>query len=278
MARIPFGIARLDSIIGGGAPSGSVVLLTGEAGAGAREFIHTSATMNGLYHGDRDAFELHYGDVGASATPPDEIHYLSFTADQDQIEEEMAYTLDQDLVDSAVDHVQFRDFSPEYFQLSPIPREWYAGKSQTISDLAGRQRHDTALSALGEYLGTHAAGNLVVIDSITDLVAAISDDMAWSDIALVMKGIQRAAYDWGGLILLLVQHETLAPTELGHLMDAASGTIQFEWESGGSQRARTMFVKAFRGVLARLEEENIIRFETEVHEGGFDVSGVRKIR
>jgi hypothetical protein len=39
-----------------------------------------------------------------------------------------------------------------------------------------------------------------------------------------------------------------------------------------------MFVKEFQGVLSRLEAENIIRFETEVHEGGFDVSGVRKIR
>ncbi|MFB6255936.1 MAG: HTR-like protein, partial [Haloplanus sp.] len=54
--------------------------------------------------------------------------------------------------------------------------------------------------------------------------------------------------------------------------------LVFEWESGGSERARTLVVKQFRGVLSRLEAENIIRFETEVHEGGFDVSGVRKIR
>ncbi|MFB6194932.1 MAG: RAD55 family ATPase [Haloplanus sp.] len=278
MARIPFGIARLDSIIGGGAPPGSVVLLTGEAGAGAREFLHTSATMNGLYHGDREAFDLHYGDVEEATRPPEEIHYVSFTAGREHLERELAYTLDDDLVQSAVDHVQFRDLSPEYFQLSPIPRQWYAGETRTVSDLAGRERQETALSALGDYLGEHAPGNLVIIDSITDLVAAVSDDMSWSDIALVMKGIQKAAYDWGGLILLLVQQETLEATELGHLMDATSGTLQFEWESGGSKRARTMFVKEFRGVLSRLEEENIIRFETEIHEGGFDVSGVRKIR
>ncbi|WP_251342480.1 RAD55 family ATPase [Haloplanus halophilus] len=278
MARIPFGISRLDSIVGGGAPPGSVVLLTGEAGAGAREFLHTSAAMNGLYHGDREAFELHYGDVDPAAEPPPEIHYVSLTAGRDQLERELSYTMDEDLVRGAVDHIQFRDLSPEYFQLSPIPREWYAGEAQSVSDLATRERLESALSALGDYLGEHAAGNLVVIDSLTDLVAAVSDDMTWSDIALLMKGVQKAAYDWGGLILMLVQGETLEPTELGHLMDAASGTLQFEWESGGSKRARTMFVKEFRGVLSRLEEENIIRFETEVHEGGFDVSGVRKIR
>jgi KaiC/GvpD/RAD55 family RecA-like ATPase len=278
MARVPFGISRLDSIIGGGAPPGSVVLLTGEAGAGAREFLHTSAAMNGLYHSDREAFELHYGDVDAGAEPPPEVHYISFTADREHLARELAYTMDDELARSAVEHIRFRDLSPEYFQLSPIPREWYAGEARSVSDLATRERLESALSALGDYLGEHAPGNLVLVDSITDLVAAVSDDMTWSDIALLMKGIQKAAHEWGGLILLLVQRETLAPTELGHLMDAASGTMQFEWESGGSKRARTMFVKEFRGVLSRLEEENIIRFETEVHEGGFDVSGVRKIR
>ena len=48
MDRIPFGIRRLDTTIGGGAPPGSVVLLSGDAGAGAREFMYTSAVMNGL--------------------------------------------------------------------------------------------------------------------------------------------------------------------------------------------------------------------------------------
>ncbi|WP_338739827.1 HTR-like protein [Haloplanus salilacus] len=278
MARIPFGIARLDSIVGGGAPPGSVVLLVGEAGAGAREFAYTSAAMNGLYYGDRDAFDLHYGDVESSATPPEEIHYVSFTTGRDHLEREMSYTMDEDLANTAVDHVQFRDLSAEYFQLSPIPREWYAGATRTVEDLATRERRESALSALGDYLGENAPGNLVIVDSVTDLVAAVSDDMTWSDIALVMKGIQKVAYQWGGLILLLAQEETLEATSLGHLMDATSGTLQFEWESGGSKRARTMFVKEFRGVLSRLEAENIIRFETEIHEGGFDVSGVRKIR
>jgi KaiC/GvpD/RAD55 family RecA-like ATPase len=278
MARIPFGIARLDSIAGGGAPPGSVVLLSGEAGAGAREFLHTTAVMNGLYHADPEAFDLHYGDLQAASEPAEEIHYLSFTAGQERLEEEMAYTLEEDLVRSGVEPVQFRDFSPEYFQQSPIPREWYEGHTRTVADLATDERRDSALGALGDYLGEHAQGNLVIVDSVTDLVAAISDDMTWSDIALLMKGIQKAAHAWGGLILLMVQEETLEPTELGHLMDAASGTLQFEWESGGSKRARTMFVQEFRGVLSRLETENIIRFETEIHEGGFDVSGVRKIR
>ena len=102
--------------------------------------------------------------------------------------------------------------------------------------------------------------------------------MGWTDIAMVMKGLKKAAHHWGGLILLLVNEDTLTDTERGILMDSVGGTFRFTWETGGSQRARTMVVQEFRGVLSQLERENIVRFETEIHEGGFDVSDVRKIR
>ncbi len=76
MERIPFGIARLDSIIHGGAPPGSVVLIAGDAGAGAREFLYTSAVMNGLAHEDTELFDLHYGDAHEDSVLPEEIHYI----------------------------------------------------------------------------------------------------------------------------------------------------------------------------------------------------------
>lgn len=278
MATIPFGVSRLDSIIGGGVPPGNVVLLVGESGAGAREFLYTSAAMNALARADPDLFELHYGDLAPNAAVPPEVHYLSFTADETYIEREMAYTMGDDIVETVVAPIQFRDFSPEYFQLSPIPRDWYMGETTSLQDLSKRHKRDGVLPALGDYLTDHAPGNLVLIDSVTDLVGAIDEDMGWNDIAMLMKGLMKASHQWGGLIIALANLETLEATELGHLMDAAGGTLQFEWETGGSKRARTMVVRSFRGVLSRLESENIVRFETEMHEGGIDVSDVRKIR
>ncbi len=61
-------------------------------------------------------------------------------------------------------------------------------------------------------------------------------------------------------------------------MGSADGTLVFEWAAGGNELDRTMVVKEFRGVLPEIEEEDIVRFETEIHEGGFDISDVRKIR
>ncbi|MGQ3329600.1 MULTISPECIES: RAD55 family ATPase [Halorubrum] len=278
MPSLPFGVARLDSILDGGAPPGNVVLLAGESGAGAREFLYTSAAMNALGRADAELFDLYYGDLHASAALPDEVHYLSFTADTDAITREMGYTMADEIVDAAIDGINFRDLSPEYFQLSPIPRDWYEDETTSITELGERGEYEDVLTAFGDYLSAHADGSLVCIDSVTDLISMVDDDLEWSDVAMVMKGLKKAAYEWGGLILVLVNTDSISDREFGALMDAAGGTLQFTWESGGSQRARTMFVHEFRGVLSRLESENIVRFETEIHDGGFDISDVRKIR
>jgi len=278
--RLPFGVSRLDSRIGGGAPAGSVVLLADEAGAGARELLYTSAVFNGLAVADPDLFELHYGDLAADAALPEAIHYVSFTANRDELAEEIAYAMDPDIVEAGLEPVTFEDLSPEFFQLSPVPRDWYAGSNQRITDLgADEQRRRDVLEAFADYLDANAAGSLVLVDSLTDLVGTRREElMEWSDIVVTLKGLRRAVRSWGGLLLIHVSQESLSDTELGDLMSSVDGTMLFEWEAGGNERARTMVVQEFRGVLSQLEAEDIVRFETEIGEAGFDVSNVRKIR
>jgi KaiC/GvpD/RAD55 family RecA-like ATPase len=281
MDRLPFGVNRLDQLIGGGAPSGSVVLLSGEPGAGAREFVHTTATMNGLARasGDEDLFDLYYGDLHADARLPGEIHYISFSAGEDQLRREIGMAMDDDVATRGLDAVTFHSLSRQFFHVSPVPRDWYTDESLDIKNL--RKRHEERkglLSTLGEKLSAHAAGNLIVIDSLSDLVATLGGDIEWSDVTYLVKGIQKAAHDWDGLIVLHVTRETLSETRHGQLVDACSGTMRFQWETGGSERARTLVIEQFRGVLSGLEEENIVQFETELGEAGFDISDVRKIR
>lgn len=278
MDRTPFGIRRLDMTIDGGAPPGSVVLLSGEAGAGAREFMYTSAVMHGLAENDEDLFDLYYGSISDGASFPGEVHYISFTAEESQVRQEMSLAMGDDVVDSGFEPVHFHDLSPEYFRLSPVPREWYVDRTANVADLGARHERNSVPEALGDRLTEHAADNLVVIDSLTDLVGAETEDVSWDDVPQLVKGLSRAAFSWGGLVLVHVNHETLSSTEQGQLVDAADGTLVFEWESGGSDRARTMVVKQFRGVLSRIEAENIVQFETEIGDAGFDISDVRKIR
>jgi KaiC/GvpD/RAD55 family RecA-like ATPase len=278
MERIPLGIQRLDSLINGGAPRGTVVLLSGESGAGAREFMYTSATMNGLAAGNPELHDLYYGDLSADATLPAEIHYVSFTAGESQFRWELSQTLDDEIVDGALDAITFHDLSTNFFHSSPLPREWYADRTPSVTDLRSRTDQEGLLSAFGDLMSDHAPENLVVVDSLSDLVAATDEEASWSDINYVLKGLQKAAHRWNGLILTHVNHETLSAVEHGQLVDAVNGTMRFEWETGGSTRARTLVVKQFRGVLSALEDENIVRFETEIDDDGFDISDVRKIR
>jgi archaellum biogenesis ATPase FlaH len=281
MERLPFGIKRLDSTFGGGAPRGSVILLSGEAGAGAREFMFTTAVMNGLARTDHDLFDLHYGDVHENATLADEIHYVSFTAEEDQLRSEISMTMDDEIANTGLEPVQFESLAKNFFHVSPVPRDWYAEETTDITSL--RKRHEDReglLSALGDTLNARAPGNLVVIDSLSDLVSTVGDDdgMSWSDVSYIVKGLAKASHNWGGLILVHVNHETLTETQHGQLIDACSGTLSFEWETGGSNRARTLVVKNFRGVLSQIEAENIVKFETDFGDAGFDISDVRKIR
>jgi hypothetical protein len=102
--------------------------------------------------------------------------------------------------------------------------------------------------------------------------------MTWSDINYIVKGLEKASHQWAGLILLHVNFETLTDTEYGQLVENCSGTLEFQWETGGSTRARTLVVKSFRGVLSQIEAENIVKFETDLGDAGFDISDVRKIR
>ncbi|MCF2206625.1 HTR-like protein [Halobacterium salinarum] len=279
MATIPFGISRLDSRIGGGAPEGSVVLLSGEAGAGAREFLYTAAMMNAVATADPELFDLHYGSPHGSARQPEEIHYVSFTANEAELQREIAFTMDDEIVAAGADAVTFADLSPEYFQLSPVPRSWYADKHQTVRDL-GNTGEDTrdVLERFADYLDEHASGSLVVVDSLNDLIGRRSSDMAFSDVVMTLKGLRKAARDWSGLILLHLTRDAVRSEEFGSLMSSVDGTVQFAWESGGNERVRTMFVREFRGVLGRLEEDDIVQFETEIRDSGFDISDVRKIR
>ncbi|GGN93560.1 MULTISPECIES: RAD55 family ATPase [Haloarcula] len=278
MERIPFGVKQLDAIINGGAPAGSVVLLAGEAGAGSREFMHTSAVINGLSRVDEEMYDLYYGGPSETALPPKEVHYISFTASGEQLASEMRLAMDEDLLETALSGIEFHDMSERYFHMSPVPRSWYAEQTPKIEDLRARHERDDLLGALGSKLSDVAAGNLVVIDSLSDLVSAMGEDIDWADITFLVAGLQKAAHKWGGLILLHLNYETLSGARQGQLSDAAHGTMEFSWESGGSTRARTLVVKQFRGVLSQIEDEDIVQFETELGDAGFDISDVRKIR
>jgi KaiC/GvpD/RAD55 family RecA-like ATPase len=278
MDRIPFGVRQLDTTIKGGAPTGSTVLLSGDTGAGAREFVHTSALMNALGIADSELYDLYYGEPTSEAVKPDGVHYISLTSSKTELAQEMRMGMDEEIVNNGLETLTYHDLSERYFHVSPVPRDWYAEETENITELRTRSRREGLLGALGTKLSEVAPGNLVVIDSLSDLVSGMGETLVWSDISFLVKGLQKAAHRWNGLILIHLNHETLTDTQHGQLSEAVDGTMRFEWETGGSSRARTLVIQQFRGVISQIEDEDIVRFETVIDDAGFDISDVRKIR
>ena len=93
MVDIPFGVSRLDSMLDGGVPTGSVVLLATEPGAGGRKFAQTSAAMNALATTDNEAVERHYRGIDHEGViVPGSVHYLSVAATTDSLEAALTET------------------------------------------------------------------------------------------------------------------------------------------------------------------------------------------
>ncbi|ERG88611.1 MAG: hypothetical protein J07HX5_00757 [halophilic archaeon J07HX5] len=276
MYRLPFGISRLDEMVAGGAPAGSVVLLSGEAGAGAREFMQTVAVMNGLAVTDHELFKRHYGCLATDTRLPETISYLTVTADPAAVRSEIGLWMNTTLAEAGLERVRLCSVASAVFRDSRVPQHWYDDSEATRNDDPSGEPTEL-LAALCRRLTNYAPNGLVIIDSLSDLVAAAAG-IDWSEISVLLHGLRTAAHRWGSLLLVRVSPDTLVPTEHGRLVDACSATITFEWTTNGSTRARTFVIQAFRGVLSGLPAERLVRFETDLSETGFHISDVRKIR
>lgn len=277
MVRLPFGVSRFDTICGGGAPAGSVVLLTGDPGAGAREFLATATVVNGLAHTDPQRFERTYGPMAETARKPDEIHYLSLTTSEAALVREWREAFDQEMVGAAREAVSIRDLSARYFLDTRVPTAWFADApaADELNQPAGEQ---DLLGTVTDYIAAHAAGNLVALDSLTALCLSRAGSATWLEIPALLRGFRHAAADWGGLILLLLDEASVPRKIMAQITSGVDARFRFEWAAGGHAIDRTMVLEKFRGVLPSIDDDDIVRFETGVDDSGFELSDVRKIR
>jgi KaiC/GvpD/RAD55 family RecA-like ATPase len=274
---IPLGLSTLDSVFGGGVPSGTSVLLSGEVGAGAQEFAYTSAAMVSMARNSPDEFEVYTdADVEGDALP-DDVHYVSFMRGEDDVLREIRSVVDDRMYDTLSSNLLFKDFSDEYFRNTVVPRSWVDEELTGLRSL-GETSDDSLLSAFADYLDENAAGNLVVIDSLTSLVRASRYSLDWGEILVMLAGLQRATNRWDGLIYALLDKDTLEPREHQEIASIFDGIFHFDWVVGDTERQRMMYVGSFRGAMGRMTGHEDDKYETEVTEEGFEISNIRKIK
>mgnify|MGYP005834271961 CR=1 FL=1 len=256
---IPTGVADFDSIIKGGFPAGSVVLLVGELGAGQVEFALTSAAKLSLVkeHPESAGFLL---GPGKNATLPDKICYITFSRSREEVLQEMQYAFNKEFYEHFERNVRFKDFSDAYFRKTLVPRSWTGEAPSLFSSPS----NDNVLESLVNYLDENAPGSMVVIDSLTDLVVSASIEI--TDLVAVLRGMQRVAKKWGGVVYLVLTNNILDERKQRMIMDSVDGSLVFEWSrfANSSKRQRYLYVEKFISLLPHLDKERIARFATVV--------------
>ena len=256
--KVPTGIADLDSIVEGGFPSGSTILLSGDIGAGMQEYVYTAASKTALVNERPEARHYYLGDHCDNSDLPTQVCYVTFSRSREIILQELATSFNGDYYRAFRDRTVFKDFSNMYFRHSVVPSTWT--KEEDIFDLPSTN----ILEELVTFLDENAQGSMIVIDSLTDL--AISDLVEIRDLVTTVKGLQRAAKQWNGLVYLMLTRGILERRHEQLLMDSTDGCLVFEWRTSArsSSRQRYMYLEKFTGVLPHLPRDKIARFPTMV--------------
>lgn len=277
MKKIPTGISDLDAIIKGGVPAGSVVLLLTEIGAGGVEYTYTSSAKLLRVKKEPENISVYLGDECKSSILPENVFYITFSRSREDVLDEVRTSFNQDYYDVIEENLNFKDFSNQYFQRTMVPPSW-AGDVDSNNLFSDTSESDI-LEDLVHFLEDKAENNVVVLDSLTDLLTNSSIDK--DKLVMVIKGMRRASKKWGGVLYLLLSKGIVEKSLEYQIIDSVDGVFSFQWSktSRSSQRQRYLLVDKFMSVLPHLKREKIARFTAEVSDyEGYTVINYQKIR
>ncbi len=264
MKKIPTGVSDLDAIIKGGVPAGSVVLLFTEIGAGGLEYVYTSSAKILRAKSNPEDIPSILGDECKGSNLPEDIHYITFSRAKKDILEEVKTSFDQHYYDIIQKNVKFKDLSQKYFKRTMVPPSWSGDDGRDKTDLFSNNDNLDLLKGLVQFLEDNAEDNMVVIDSLTDLLTNSAIDN--EKLITIVKGMRRASRKWGGVIYLLLSKDILERSMEYHIIDSVDGVFNFRWSENKrvSKRQRYLIVDKFMSVLPHLKREKIARFTAEV--------------
>ncbi|MCL5790097.1 MAG: hypothetical protein M1290_06520 [Candidatus Thermoplasmatota archaeon] len=265
--KVPTFVSSLDSIMKGGIPEGSSVLLLGEPGAGNFEFALTSAVnlaraLDGKVPKDLENYEVEF---------PEGILYVSFSRPASEIMRILSLSVEEGLSSSLRKRISILDFSRIYYAQTQIPTSWIGGGN--IRD------KESLITSFIRDMEKEGKKKLIILDSFTDLITSrYLDEKTMFDIS---RGITRAAKLWHSNIYVLMTSDIIDRRAENIMMEIFDGTLVFEWNKAekSSRRKRHMIIPRFTGVLPIIEREKIERFDTEFdYNTGMIVLNTTKVR
>lgn len=282
LAKIPTGIKTFDVNINEGFPAGSVILLLEDVGAGGREFLYTSIYNISRIISNKNNIELikkkhkNPGEDETMIMLPNKICYVSISKSREDILTENAYAFHKEYYEALKNGLVFKDLSNIYFRHSIAQNLWSIRKG--IMGFDG-DSDKNILEELSEFLMENGNGNIVILDSLTDLLVNETDYLNKTDIIMYLKGMVNISKMWNGLVYLILSANILEKHMQEIINDVVDGVLVFEWFDRGSVKMRrNLYISKFRGLIPQLEQNKIAKFETKItYDGGFEVSNVRKI-
>ncbi len=286
LRKFPTGIKTFDANIKGGFPSGSLILLQGGVGAGQQEFIYTSAYMLIELQNNPDLFQKmkeEHDDYfkESSMTPvglalPEKICYISLSRSKNDVLSEIAHSFHKDYYEYLSREMKFEDLSRDYHRKSIVPRHWRGSDSTSLIEA------NTGKDLLANIISTlerNAQNNVIIIDSLTDLLVGKSEYLTMGDVISFLKALQLVVKRWNCLVYMLLTTGTVEEQSQSIISDAFDGSLVFEWSGlGTTRRRRNLYISKFRGLMPQMEQDRIANFEVKITaEGGFEISNVQKI-
>ncbi|MCE8428717.1 MAG: hypothetical protein J5U19_10045 [Candidatus Methanoperedens sp.] len=284
LLKIPTGIKTFDLNINEGFPAGSVILLLEDVGAGGREFLYSSIyniTMAKKNQDDLDKMKRNQKDpvdeqIRTAIMLPNKICYVSISKSREDILTENAYAFHKGYYEAVKDGMVFKELSNIYFRHSIAQNLWSEKKGMLGFDSISDKN---ILEELSEFMNENAEGNIVIIDSLTDLLVNQIEYLNRTDFIMFLKGMVNISKTWNGLIYLILSANILEKQMQEIINDVVDGVLVFEWfDKGSVKMRRNLYISKFRGLIPQLEQNKIAKFETRItYDGGFEVSNVRKI-
>jgi len=249
----------------GGVPAGSVVLLWGQAGAGHQEFAFTSAVHLMLHYDLPRLHEFYLGSAKGPFVYPEGVVYVSTSRSQEQVLDELRGSFEQTYAEVLSRHLNFLDLSREYFADTVVPAAWASVPSPLLGGGSPARLADGGpLRALVEGIDAAAGRQLVVVDSLTDLLVRRGVESA--DMLTLLKGLRRRAKEWSAVVYLILSEGVVPEAMEQAVIDSVDGVLHFSWTTSPSHshRQRTMLIEKFMPVLAHVPAEYHGRFVIRV--------------
>jgi len=293
---MPFGVSELDGNHLG-IPTGSAVLLAGAQDAGTAAFTYTSlARLMQARHRPSSVPDR----LAERREPiPDHVTYLSVTKDREHIYTELEAVLSDVQFETLTENLTVVDFSQRFLELLPVPPTLFDERrpaEEGISDHTAAEGDDTVMApeedgddavddpiedeSFGELLDdigarlAEARGDLLVVDSLSDLRRATNFGLgAGRDIAF-LAGLREAVVNWESVAYVKYDRRAGEARSDPSVQGLLHGALYFYSNDQGVETYRTMRVGSFGGAL---DTDRQMVFESVVGDSGFRAKATKKI-